>query len=126
MAGAFYRALHIQGLAVLVEQFTRKRAGRRLGRAFAMRGSLIAQVLLDLLPELAAQPRERSGDDGRNNRRKMKIRSKSRPSADDWRHLNELLGAGHEVYAGLKNLVVWVKDWSYLLENGFATLNTFA
>jgi len=28
----------------------------------------------------------------------------------DWRHLNELLGAGREVYAGLKNLVVWVKD----------------
>src|ERR1019366_10543829 len=54
MARAFYRALQIQGLAVLVEQFTRKRAGRRLGRAFAMRGGLIAQVLLDLLPELAA------------------------------------------------------------------------
>jgi DNA modification methylase len=28
----------------------------------------------------------------------------------DWRHLSELLAAGREVYAGLKNLCVWVKD----------------
>jgi len=28
----------------------------------------------------------------------------------DWRHLTELLAAGHQVYAGLKNLCVWVKD----------------
>ena len=53
MARPLYRALHIQGLAVLVEQFTRERAGRRLGWAFAMRGGLIAQAQLDLLPELA-------------------------------------------------------------------------
>jgi hypothetical protein len=51
------RALHIQGLAVLVEQFTRERAGRRLGWAFAMRGGLIAQAQLDLLLQLAAHHR---------------------------------------------------------------------
>jgi DNA modification methylase len=28
----------------------------------------------------------------------------------DWRHLNELLAAGREVYDELKNLCVWVKD----------------
>ncbi|WP_343082372.1 DNA methyltransferase [Ostreiculturibacter nitratireducens] len=28
----------------------------------------------------------------------------------DWRHLAEMLAAGKEVYAELKNLVVWVKD----------------
>jgi hypothetical protein len=49
--------LHIQGLAAFVEQFSRKRAGRRLGRAFAMRGSLIAQESLDLLPQLPAHYR---------------------------------------------------------------------
>ena len=50
MARAFYRTLHIQGLAAFVEQFPRKWAGRRLGRAFAMRGGLIAQASLYLLP----------------------------------------------------------------------------
>src|SRR5208282_6802928 len=57
MARAFYRALHIQGLAVFVEQFPRKRAGRRLCRAFAMRGGLIAQASLDFFPQLAAHDR---------------------------------------------------------------------
>src|SRR5208337_4623927 len=57
MGRSFYRALHIKRLAVLVEQFPRKWAGRRLGRAFAMRGGLIAQASLDLLPQLAAQYR---------------------------------------------------------------------
>jgi DNA modification methylase len=28
----------------------------------------------------------------------------------DWRHLEELLAAGHDVYGELKNLCVWVKD----------------
>src|SRR5712671_2133500 len=28
----------------------------------------------------------------------------------DWRHLQELLAAGGEVYGELKNLCVWVKD----------------
>src|SRR5437763_4435644 len=28
----------------------------------------------------------------------------------DWRHLEELLGAGREAYSELKNLCVWVKD----------------
>jgi len=28
----------------------------------------------------------------------------------DWRHLDEMLAAGAQVYGGLKNLVVWVKD----------------
>src|SRR5208337_544961 len=57
MARAFYRTLHIQGLAAFVEQFPRKWAGRRLGRAFAMRGGLIAQASLNLFPQLAAHYR---------------------------------------------------------------------
>ena len=28
----------------------------------------------------------------------------------DWRHMGEMLAAGEEVYAELKNLIVWVKD----------------
>lgn len=28
----------------------------------------------------------------------------------DWRHMGEVLAAGEEIYTGLKNLVVWVKD----------------
>lgn len=28
----------------------------------------------------------------------------------DWRHMAEMLAAGHEVYAELKNLIVWAKD----------------
>jgi hypothetical protein len=28
----------------------------------------------------------------------------------DWRHIREMLAAGHSVYAELKNLIVWVKD----------------
>ena len=28
----------------------------------------------------------------------------------DWRHMQEVLSAGHEVYAELKNLITWVKD----------------
>jgi len=28
----------------------------------------------------------------------------------DWRHLDEILGAGHAVYDELKNLIVWAKD----------------
>jgi DNA modification methylase len=28
----------------------------------------------------------------------------------DWRHLDELLAAGRDIYGGLKNLCVWVKD----------------
>jgi hypothetical protein len=57
MARAFYRPLHIEGLAVLIKEFPCKRARRRLGRACAMRGCLIAQASLDLLPELAAHYR---------------------------------------------------------------------
>jgi DNA modification methylase len=30
----------------------------------------------------------------------------------DWRHISELLAAGRQVYAGLKNICVWVKDHS--------------
>jgi DNA modification methylase len=28
----------------------------------------------------------------------------------DWRHMGEMLAAGHAVYDALKNLIVWVKD----------------
>jgi len=28
----------------------------------------------------------------------------------DWRHMGEVLAAGEDVYSGLKNLIVWVKD----------------
>ncbi|MFL5269445.1 MAG: hypothetical protein ACJ8AH_23135 [Stellaceae bacterium] len=28
----------------------------------------------------------------------------------DWRHLNELLTAGHNVYCELKNVCIWIKD----------------
>ena len=28
----------------------------------------------------------------------------------DWRHMGEMLGAGHSVYSGLQNLCTWVKD----------------
>ncbi len=28
----------------------------------------------------------------------------------DWRHMGEMLEAGHEVYSGLQNLCVWSKD----------------
>lgn len=28
----------------------------------------------------------------------------------DWRHMNEMLAAGQDVYSELKNLIVWVKD----------------
>ena len=39
---------------VLVEQLPCKRAGGRLGRAFTMRRCLIAQVLLNVFPQLLA------------------------------------------------------------------------
>ena len=28
----------------------------------------------------------------------------------DWRHMEEMLAAGREVYSELKNLIVWAKD----------------
>ena len=28
----------------------------------------------------------------------------------DWRHMREMLAAGHAVYSELKNLCVWAKD----------------
>jgi hypothetical protein len=54
MARPLSPALHIQGLAVLVEQSTRKRAGQCFGWPFAMCGCLIAQSSLDLFPKVAA------------------------------------------------------------------------